>query len=323
MAELLPTTLSILDPFAGYGFDIAKRFDQESPHLRVLLFTTEEVQEHRLLAMAGQPAVVGPLEDLEALTESRVVVTCRRPARPWDERLMDWLRARPDIAWLDVSQPGIAGDQATLVVQPPRQLHETHTWIRLPDPGLAGPLAILEALAPLEPTEAHFTLLQPCSGHGDRGIEELAAQARARLSGETPPRAKALPAVLAFDLLPGLPSIRQDLRRQMAALHPALSTRIQVVQAGVFFGHTCLLELRCRKEVRATQLRKLLNTASCVHIVRDPERAMPSQVADTSKVLVWNPTAENNRVNLWVATDGELVFGAELALKTLAALATA
>jgi hypothetical protein len=310
LADHPRTILSILDLTTPKHSEVLELLAAQQTGAEVRLFSTSETPEHRILAIAGRPVIVAPLTDPGELSGSRVVVTCSKPASPWDRQLVDWLGSHPEILWLDLSRPTVAGTAATPVMRSRKALPEQGSWLYLPDPGLAGPLTVLDVLADLEPVEVAITAFQPCCDFGDEGLQELAAQARARLTGAKPLPGATLQSVLAFDLAPAAQILNAELERQATNLFPSLAMRIRVVRSGVFFGHTCWMMIQCRNSLRVTRVRELLGADSTVRVTRDPDMVTPSAVVDQSGIMVFAPEVAGNRLNLWVAADGEVLLGA-------------
>jgi len=178
-------------------------------------------------------------------------------------------------------------------------------------------LTVVGLLSELEPVEVEITAFQPCSDFGDEGLQELAAQARARLTGAKPSPGAVLQSVLAFDLAPSLPTISGELERQSGSLFPSLAARIRMVRSGVFFAHTCWMMIQCRKPLRANQVRELLGKGPNVRITRDPSKARPSVVVDHPGLTVFAPKIVGNRLDLWVAADGDMILGPRMVAETL------
>jgi aspartate-semialdehyde dehydrogenase len=179
---------------------------------------------------------------------------------------------------------------------------------------------VLDTLIPVEPLDVHITLMLPCSSFGEVGILDLAAQGRARLTGAPPPAPEVLPEVLAFDLAPAPAASRKELARQFSELQPGITAHIQAVHTGVFFGHAATLSIRCARPTSAARVRELLRLHGGVRLTRNIGPARPSQVAEQSKVVCAELVIDGTWVSLWVAADGDQLYGPELIAEVLAAL---
>ena len=317
MSDSRPLILSILDPAPAIGLGVIQKLAEIMPEVRLRYLHTSQGQEARILALGDEAVMVTPLNDLQELAGSRAIFPCTRPAPPWDELLLEWLRAHPDIHLVDLSQPGFAGPEAVSCRRPIAPLPQ---WLHLPHPALAGPLAVLDTLIPVEPLDVHITLMLPCSSFGEVGILDLAAQGRARLTGAPPPAPEVLPEVLAFDLAPAPAASRKELARQFSELQPGITAHIQAVHTGVFFGHAATLSIRCARPTSAARVRELLRLHGGVRLTRNIGPARPSQVAEQSKVVCAELVIDGTWVSLWVAADGDQLYGPELIAEVLAAL---
>jgi hypothetical protein len=309
--------LTLLEPVPPLGKDLATNLLASLPELRPRLFHTQSQEEHFLLEMAGELTVVAPLQDLDELAGTTVLVICSPPDPGRAAALITWLEAHPEVALLDCSQPGIAPAEAVCVVGTALPRQARRRWYRLPDAGLSGPLLVLGALASLDPQAVHLTVLLPVSGLGEEAIGELATQGAARLSGVTPARPRSLPRVLAFDLAPSVRARALMLEAQLAALMPGLTSRVHAVDTGVFFGHAAVLLVRCRARLEEKAVRGLLRGSPGIRLPRRGEGLAASDVVNQDHVVCGDIRVQGEWLSAWLAWDGSRVGGSQTAVELL------
>lgn len=238
-----------------------------------------------------------PLTDPTELEGSTAVVVTATPAATVEKSLTDWLRGHPEVAVVDASAEGLDLGEDEAAGTRLRRYH-------LADPALAGPAAFVATLAPLRPCECHLTLLNPVSGFGAEALEELAAQAAARLSGVLPKKARLLPGVLAFDLVLAHGADRARMARQFARLFPDIDLQLHALDAGVFHGHASVVEVRCATAVRESSVRALFHASSAVRLARRNEIVRPSDAIDYDRALCAELACRGEWVSAWVVADG-------------------
>ncbi len=254
--------------------------------------------------MAGDAALVPPLLHPEELAGSTAVVVTTVPAPQVAAALAGWLRSHPEVAVVDASLEGLSSDQTDPDL--PADVGGARRY-HLADPALAAPAAFVAALADLEPRECQITLVNPVSGLGDEALEELAAQAVARLSGHQPKRPRLLPSVLAFDLVPSAAGHRERMTRQFRRLFPGLAVRMQSLDAGVFIGHAAAVQVRCASRVREAAVRSMFREGGAVVLARRNERVCPSEAADHDRVRCSDLSCSGEWVSAWVVADGHRI----------------
>ncbi len=311
--------LTVLDPATLIGRELLDHLVERAPGLRRAFFHTTEADEHLIAEIAGEASLVAPLADLEELVGSHVVVATRQPSPAMAARLVGWLRAHATVTLVDLTEQGLAEADSTVVFdRPPEQ---GVRWFRFLDPSLVGAAFFLRALAPLAPEELHITAIRPASAYGEGGVEELADQGVARLSGRRPPRPAHLPSVLAFDLAPSADRYRTSLERQMREAFPEVTVHIRALEAGVFHGHLATVGARLGTVPRLDELRALLGTSSVLRLSRRNAMAHPSDAVGTYAVTCSDLTIEPPWILATLTADGlRLTSGllaAELVLTVL------
>jgi aspartate-semialdehyde dehydrogenase len=193
--------------------------------------------------------------------------------------------------------------------------------IASPNP-LAVSLAV--ALYPLHAaagiTRLRIATYQPVSHAGRAGIEELARQSIAALSGRGPVAPHTLAVRSAFNCVPEIGpfedhgetreelEISTDLRRLLE--NDELGVSVTAVQVPVFYGHSAAVHLETRTKVTPEHARVLLEAAQGV-VVADGRRAGGSPTVATESAnrdtvyvgRIREDLTSERGLNLWVVAD--------------------
>jgi len=302
----LARKLVVLDPGSLLGEELVPLLSSQFPQLPRAYLHTRPEEDHLILQVAGEAAVVAPLGGLEELEDAAAIVLTARPAPQARERLAAFFQANPHLPCLDASGAGVLPGPPSLVPSPEKP------QLRFPDPLLLLPSLLLQALARLEPREAFFTVLAPVSSVGGEALDELAAQAVARLSGEKP-RAELLPAVLAFDAIPYPEKTPGTLQQELQALFPATRIALHPLLAGVFHAHSVLATFRLAGA--KAEAKELLSAASFVaHRGKTP--LAPSRGAGEPQAAFQLLGSGPETLTLWAVGD-HLLLSAQAAAQAL------
>lgn len=313
-------TLTILDPTSLLGTQVALALWDAFPAARRRFFHTTGADEHLIAEVGGEPAIVPPLVDAGELDGAEIVVATATPTPAVAAMLVAWLRANPAVFLIDCTQPGLAPSESLPILTPPQPGRSERRWLHLADPALWAPGRVLQALAPLVPVEAVVTLLLPASDFGAPGVEELAKQAAARLSGRPTQRAAVLPGVLAFDATPAATSRRESLREQLRTLFPEVSVHLAAVQVSVFHGHGAVLAVRIDEAASAAEAVALIRQAPGVRIARRTERPGLIATADVDEIVCADVQCEAGWVTAWLVADAVRVGGAQVVADVVASV---
>ncbi len=308
--------ISILNPTTLLGREIAEHVAAAFPGVQRRYFHTGDSEEHLILELAEAPALVPPLTSCDELDGSAAVVVPGGLPEAAALDLLSWLNRHPETALVDASQPGLAGDVAVTVLDS-APLGATPRWYHVADPGLFGPARLVRALEPLRPAALHVVLLRPVSDRGEEAVQELVAQAAARLSGSSPGSPHHLPAVLAFDLAPSGEAAGAALSGQLAALLPGLPATLQAVETGVFHGHVAVTMVTVTETATPTALRALVRKVPGLHLARAGQGLRPSDIAGRDDVLCGELRIEGTEVTAWLAADGLRIAGAQAVVEIL------
>jgi len=270
--------------------------------------------------VAGEAMLVPPLGSADELDGSDIVVATATPCSAAAEHLVSWLRANPAVFLIDCTQPGVAPAESLPVLCAPPPGKTELRWFHLADPALWAPGRILQALALLDPREVLLTVLLPVSDFGVAGVEELARQAAARLSGRPPHRAEMLPGVLAFDAAPATSTRREALRDQLRALFPGLTAHLTAVQVGIFHGHAAVLAIRTGAGIEAPSASSLIRRSPGVRLARRNEHPQPSGAVASNEIVCADVQHEGEWVTAWLVADSVRVGGAQVVADVVAAV---
>lgn len=296
-------TLTILDPTSLSGSLVIGTLGEAFPAARRRLFHTIGTADHLIADVGSEPALVPPLADAGELDGTDVVIATAPPAPATAAVLLAWLRAHPAVVLIDCTQPGLAPAESLPVLAAPPPSSSDHRWFHLADPALWAPGCVLRALAALAPSDAVLTLLLPASDFGDPGIEELAKQGAARLSGRPPERPVTLPGMLAFDALPAFGARLAALRQQLRDLFPGISCRLAAVHVGVFHGHATALAVHLRGEADAAHVAEAIRNAPALRVARRNDRAHLTVAVDGDEIVCTEVEYEGGWVSAWLFAD--------------------
>lgn len=186
-------------------------------------------------------------------------------------------------------------------------------------------MVMMMALAPIHRAVGLERLVvssyQAVSGTGQRAIEELLAQSRASLAGETVPEPQIYPHQIAFNVLPQVEVFKDgddyttEERKVMAETRKILGFGDEVAisatcaRVAVISGHSESINVRTREDLSPDDCRALLAEAPGVIVVDDPANGkypMALDAAGQDDVLVGrirrDPDQERT-LNLWLAGD--------------------
>jgi hypothetical protein len=296
-------TLTILDPTSLAGSLLIGTLGDAFPAARRRLFHTTGTTDHLIADVGSEPALVPPLADGGELDGTDIVVATAPPAPAAAALLLAWLRAHPAVVLIDCTQPGLAPAESLPVLAAPPPGSSDHRWFHLADPALWAPGCVLRALAALAPTDAVLTLLLPASDFGDPGIEELAKQGAARLSGRPAERSVTLPGILAFDALPAFGARFTALRQQLRNLFPGVACRLAAAHVGVFHGHAAALAVHLGGEADAAHVAEAIRSAPGLRIARRSDRPHLTVAVDGDEIVCAEIEYEGGWVSAWLFAD--------------------
>ncbi len=199
---------------------------------------------------------------------------------------------------------------------------------------LAVALAPLHAAAGLE--RLVVSILEPVSGAGTRGLQQLEREATDLMNGREPDAAGAVAHRIAFNVVPQVGAFGADgwtdeetalvaeTRRVLAA--PGLRVAVTALRAPVFYGQVAAIHAVTGRKVPADEARALLRHAPGVKLLDAPGEGvypMPMLAVNDDAVLVGRireDPSEERGLDLLVASD-DLRQRAACALRVAARLA--
>ncbi len=186
-----------------------------------------------------------------------------------------------------------------------------------------GAAALAVALAPLH-AEARLerlvvSILEPVSGAGARGLQQLEREATDLMNGRAPDAAGAVAHRIAFNIVPQVGAFLADgrteeeeglaaeMRRVLAA--PGLRLAVTALRAPVFYGQVAAIHAVTGRKVPADEARALLRQAPGVKLLDAPGEGiypMPMLAVNDDAVLVGRvreDPSEERALDLLVVSD--------------------
>ena len=161
---------------------------------------------------------------------------------------------------------------------------------------------------------------QSVSGAGREGVEELARQSIAALSGKGPIDTQGGARQIAFNCVPHIDAFQDNgyTREEMKIVwetrkilgEPALRVNATAVRVPVFYGHSEVVQIETRRSLSAAQARALLENAPGVTVLDEhrlggyPTAATEAANRDTVYVgRIRDYLAPDRGLNLWIVAD--------------------
>jgi hypothetical protein len=267
--------------------------------------------EHQIAELAGEPALVPPLDDLNQLSDAGAIVVTSEVTTPRLERIPELASSRPDIPIVIAGRlPGI-WDQfapaAGVGLDPmPRQ-------VRLAHPALVILWTLVGALRYLDPISAVMASLEPVSAGGADDIERLARQAAQRLQGAVVEE-RIADEILAFTLVA---ADDEDLNRDAASLLPSLETAVTRTATGCFHGHAALIGIGFSSQVEEHEVLEALRDDERLGEPDLPLRLDACAGTDVIALSVPRLSPGGRLLSITAMVDGLRVGGARTALDIL------
>ncbi len=274
---------------------------------------TAASDEHEVTELAGQPALVPPLESADDLEPGPVVLATDTDT-PRLEHVAAFLDRFPETLVVDAGRlerfadcTTAAGGGSTAVIG------DRH--LRLAHPALIAATTLLEPLAHLEPLGASVAVVEPVSIFGRDAVEGLARQAMKRLQGE-PVSEEIGGHPLAFSMV----ALGADrLGEEAAQLLPGLPMVVTRCLSGCFHGHLVQIGITFEHAVHESDLEQAWQATPRITLVGLPLRL--DTVTGSELIAVAPPELGSDRrtVALTAGMDG-LRLGALTTLEILQSL---
>jgi aspartate-semialdehyde dehydrogenase len=199
--------------------------------------------------------------------------------------------------------------------------YETHGIIANPNCSTIQMLVVLKPIHDAVGIERiNVATYQSVSGAGKEGVEELATQTAALLSGQGPVQARIVPKQIAFNCVPQIDEFLENgyTREEMKMVwethkimeDPTIRVNPTTVRVPVFFGHSEAVHLETRKKITVAEARALLKKAPGVEVMDErkpggyPTAATEAANRDTVYVgRIREDISSDRGLNLWIVAD--------------------
>ncbi|HUP22064.1 MAG TPA: Asd/ArgC dimerization domain-containing protein [Thermoanaerobaculia bacterium] len=313
------TRIGILDGDSLLGRELAGRFAMELPLADVHLFTRDPERAGTLVE-AGPTAALLELADAESLGRIDALVVAGLEREDLDV-LVSSLAPEATLLLVSPSRPVatlpplVAGIGDSLAAGS-RILHSPHAVT------IAVAL-LLEPLLDLKPQRVTVTAIQPVSGLGQSGIDELVEQTRCLLTFKSPLPQERLGARLAFNLLPESDTDSEALSAQLRALFgDELPISVTLLRAGVFHGVGLAVACSFPRSTASTLIRQKLEAATLLKVLpagSEPPGSADAAMHEEMLVTMLGHDDESGTTRLWCVLDHLVRGGSANAAVLLAA----
>jgi len=307
--------IRIVDPLTLLGRE-ALHLLAGDPHLAgdLTYHHTAVDDEHQIAELAGQPALVPPIEDADELAGADAVLVASDEPTSRLAHVSRFADSHPDTPIVVMGQlPGSWGELPP-AAGPDRDRAEVH--LRVAHPALVALWTVVGALDRLEPVQAAVSALEPASVGGTTDIERLARQAAQRLQGAEVEEL-VRDHVLAFTMVA---VDDEDLNRDAALLLPALGVAASRTATGCFHGHVAQMVVGFLSPVEEHEILEALREDERI---ADPELPLSLDACIDSNLVVTSMprlSRDGRLLSLTAMVDGLRIGGAATALEVLRSL---
>lgn len=310
--------LSILDPLSRRGRELCDFLVRAFPDHALACFHTSGLDEHLLTEVAGAARLVKSLENPDELIGSTAVILNALPPPEIRARLATWFALHPTVPVVDYSPRPVLVATEAAVFGGPSSPAPGERRLQSLDVALTGPAHVLAAISSLGVRFAQLTLLTPVGDLGETAIEELFAQALARLAGEQPARPQVLSEILAFDLAP-VPAARQEhLTAQLGQLGFPTTPQVIAVATSSFYGHFATVSVLLDGARRRSEIEAALRRYAAAHLRLASRLRNLSRLVDGNEVHCTQIQGERDSWSLLLAYDGHRLVGPAAVIDLLA-----
>ncbi len=230
--------IQIIDPLTLLGREVLALLARD-PFLAgdLSYHHTADDDEQQIAELAGEPALVPPIDDASDLAGADAVLVASDTPTARLLHVSRFSESHPDIPIVVLGRLPGDWDQLPPAAGADPDHRETH--VRVAHPALVALWTVVGALERLAPTQAAVAALEPVSAGGTADVERLARQAAQRLKGAAVEELIG-DRVLAFNLVA---ADDEDLNRDAAQLFPALEVAATRMSTGCFHGHVAQLAI--------------------------------------------------------------------------------
>lgn len=311
MAPTAPRLL-VIDPLSLMGREILLLLERDLQLPGALsYYHTADDDEHQIAELAGQPALVPPLESVSEIADYDGILVASDATSARLDSLLGLVDDRPDTPLVDISRCDLLRE----VTEP--AVGARHSWgsvhVRVAHPSLVAFSILLDAVGHLGPLGGSVAAVEPASSLGVAAVESLARQAGQRIQG-APVEELINESVLAFNLVV---SDNEDLDQDAATLFPDLDLAVTRSLAGHFHGHVAHICLHFPEPIEEYELHEALSSDTRI-VAHEPPFALDA-TPETDQVTVLRPRLSRNRRCLATTAlfDGLRIGGALTALEIL------
>ncbi|PWB71211.1 MAG: hypothetical protein C3F15_12965 [Holophagae bacterium] len=275
---------------------------------------TADDDEQQIAELAGEPALVPPIDDASDLEGVDAVLVASDMPTARLLHVSRFSESHPDIPIVVLGR--LPGDWAELPPAAGGGPDQSAVHVRVAHPALVALWTVAGALERLTPTQAAVAALEPVSAGGTADVERLARQAAQRLQGAAVEELIE-DHVLAFNLVA---ADDEDLNRDAALLLPALEVAATRTATGCFHGHVAQLAIFFEDAVEEHQVLEALREDERI---AEPDLPLSLDACvESSLVALSMPRLSNDGRVLAVTAmvDGLRVGGAATALQILRSL---
>lgn len=302
----------IVDPLTLLGRE-ALRLLADEPFLsaNVAYVHTAVEDEHEIAELAGEPALVPPLDDPSQILEADAVLVASDVATPRLGHVLELASSEsatsivvmsPVLSYWDSLTPAAGAD-----------VERTSNHLRVAHPALVVLWTLIGTLGYLDPEWATVAALDPVSAGGTEDVERLARQAAQRLQGAQVEE-RIADQVLAFTMVA---ADDEDLNRDVSLLMPDLEIAATRTATGCFHGHVAQIGIGFASPVEELEVLEALRNDERL---AEPDLPLTlDSCTDTDLIGLSAPRLSRHGRILSVTTmvDGLRIGGARTAIEIL------
>lgn len=307
--------IQIIDPLTLLGREALQLLGDDPLLAADLAYHhTADDDEHQIAELAGEPALVPPIDDADDLAGADAVLIASGAATVRLGHVSRFCADHPDTPIVVMGR--LPGDWEGLQPAAGAVPGRAATHLRVAHPALVALWTLADALDHLEPVQAVVAALDPVSSGGSDDVERLARQAAQRLQGATVDeligdRVRAFNLVAVDD---------DDLNRDAALLLPNLEVAASRLATGCFHGHVAHLGISFRAGIEE---RDVLDALREDERIADPDLPLSLDACVESGLIALSMPRLSRDGRLLVVTamvDGLRVGGAATSLQILRSL---
>jgi hypothetical protein len=306
------TRILIVDPLTLLGRELLRVLQLDAELSRSVAYGhTDLDDEHQISELAGDPALVPPIEGPADFESAELLLVASTQANPRLKHLVRFMDDHPATPTVVVGRSAGLWEQTRPATGAALSWDSLH--VRVAHPALIALSTILEALGDFEPVWASVAAVEPVSSLGQEEIARMARQAAQRLSG-APVEELIDDHILAFNLV-GVET--DDLVHEAAILMPNIELVVTRTASGCFHGHTAHIGVGFRAPVDRNEV---LDSLSRNPLIAEPDLPLTlDSRTDTDQVGLTPPVLSSGGRVLAVTAmvDGLRIGGAVTALEIL------